>query len=166
MNHDEENRACDKNMLIGGNIKCTCGKTVLHNYSEGEMQNPAQKEEKIMEQWEVDFNAKFLFAGDRTGSKLKDFLRSQIALAEQRGRDAQQKEDYEVAKAQQEKAFKSGAEMGENRGRMETITAFVEWANRNLNNTGDDSVFDCGYSASITDLLSFADSLKSNLTEK
>lgn len=37
--HDEENRACDKNMLIG-DYPCTCGATVLHNYSEGEIPNP------------------------------------------------------------------------------------------------------------------------------
>ena len=54
---------------------------------------------------------------EKNWNELCNLIRTQIALAEQRGRDAQQKEDYEIAKAQQEKAFKSGAEMGEEWGR-------------------------------------------------
>lgn len=109
--------------------------------------------------------------------ELPNLLSTQLALSEKRGRDAQQKEDYEIAKAQQEKAFKSGAEMGEERGRMETITEFVEWANKYpifspaCGHTGDEEK---GYQKGITageklfqtKLLSFADSLKGNNTQK
>lgn len=53
--HDEENRACDKNMLIGENIGCTCGDTVLHDYAEGEIPNPIGAEGD----WREEFDDKW-----------------------------------------------------------------------------------------------------------
>jgi len=85
--HDEENRACDKNMIIGCD-KCTCGDTVLHNYADGEIPNP--QEQPKQEEWAEEFQKRFpvsitakhpfhrtqieLIAEDR--EKIKDFIRS------------------------------------------------------------------------------------------
>lgn len=133
-------------------VCCPCGCDTpmdAPNYAELHGAPTEQKEEL-----ESPSNLQRIFSVDYvTACKIKDFIRTQLALSEERGRDAQQKEDYEIAKAHQEKAFKRGTEMGEERGRRATITAFVEWAGKQeWLNKGD--------------LLKFADSLKSNLTQK
>jgi len=129
--HDEENRACDKNMLIGENIQCTCGDTVLHNYANGEIPNPEQKEE-----WENTTEWKELYDGIENiewdsedhydgalfvVDTLKDFIRSQISLAESRAREEIKEllvEQIKVAIFAQEQHIKGLSQVG---GFWETI---------------------------------------------
>lgn len=101
-------------------------KTCKHDHNEDgqcigyESGSPEQKEE-----WEKQLLDE-LQSDSMLYSRIAELIRTQLAIAEERGRDAQQKEDYEIAKAQQEKAFKSGTEMGEERGRMEEARLFME----------------------------------------
>lgn len=88
---------------------------------------PTEQKEEWVENYEIDRNEftqydTSLHTYVLNDSYIKDFIRTQIAIAEERGR-------------------------------RDTITAFVEWAGKQeWLNKGD--------------LLKFADSLKSNLTQK
>lgn len=130
------------------NIKCP---SVYGTFSAELCTCPAQKEE-----WEYEYttllgtlmeiSAFSAYLGSFHHEKIKDFIRTQLALSEERGRRA-------------------------------TITEFVEWAKKyqiftsTCGHTGDEEK---GYQKGLTageslfqsELLAFADSLKSNLTQK
>ena len=118
--------------------------------------------------WEEEFDRTWMLF-EPTHSKVKDFIRTQLALAEQRGR----REGYANGKAMRGKEWKEDvAEI-----RLSTITEFVDWAKKyriftsTCGHTGDEEK---GYQKGLTageslfqsELLAFADSLKSNLTQK
>lgn len=136
--HDEENRACDKNMLIGENIQCTCGDTVLHNYANGEIPNPEQKEEwenkytcpntgcdnngtvavQIGEnEWEAQ-QCQYCF---EIWFPLRDAIRSQIALARQ-----QERENMSTFLKEDEEHINALIRLTESRAREEIKELLVE----------------------------------------
>jgi hypothetical protein len=135
-NHDPKNKECaiygeEHEKEIKCEHPCTC--------------RPEQKEE-----WEEEFmpvaeKLENVCTDYAPVEATWDFIRTQLALAEQRGR----REGYTNGKALRGKEWEEDvAEI-----RLATITAFVEWAGKQeWLNKGD--------------LLKFADSLKSNLTQK
>ena len=163
-NHDPKNKECaifgeEHEKEIECEHPCTC--------------RPEQKED-----WEEEFDKEFVKYATGSGEHfnwgtkpphIKDFLRTQIALAEERGR----REGYANGKAMRGKEWKEDvAEI-----RLSTITEFVDWAKKyriftsTCGHTGDEEK---GYQKGLTageslfqsELLAFADSLKSNLTQK
>ena len=139
--HDPENKACAQagygdNYHGLGKIDCTC---------------PAQKEE-----WEEE--SRYLMTEEVNWDALKDIIRSQISLAEARGREEANKCDEcggtDVVCA---KGMIDAIRLA----RTETITAFEEWAGKYMTETtkyyGTDK-----HGIDPDDLLSFASSLKSN----
>ena len=139
--HDPENKACAQagygdNYHGLGKIDCTC---------------PAQKEE-----WEEEL--RYLMTEEVNWDALKDIIRSQISLAEARGREEANKCDEcggtDVVCAK-------GVMDSIRLARTETITAFEEWAGKYMTETtkyyGTDK-----HGIDPDDLLSFASFLKSN----
>lgn len=98
-------QACNKNMLIGDH-PCTCSKTVLHNYAEGEISNPAmsQTPEKSIKEIVGEFKTKF---GSLTTRKAKFGKPTNVDMATQhwltRILEAERQKQDEVVKHAEER---------------------------------------------------------------
>jgi len=137
--------------LVGGDIglPCTC---------------TTQKEEWVEEYDSMFHEYGFTICRSPYNPTMKDFIRSQISLAETRGREEEKVKWTEAcldAYAQGQSDAMGWDEFKERKCREATITAFEEWADNNRRYF-DKSLGEPVLGVILHELVAFADLLKSN----